>query len=89
MTGRDLIVYILTNSLEDELIFEDGKFIGHITVGEAAVKMDVGISTVHTFIDQNLIDCIIIGETVFIPADFASPIEEVVKDTNIIKMEEN
>ena len=28
MTGRDLIIYILTNNLENEFVFKDGKFIG-------------------------------------------------------------
>ena len=41
MTGRDLIIYILENGLEDEPVFKDGKFIGFITTGEAAVQCNV------------------------------------------------
>lgn len=35
MTGRDLILYILMNNLEDEPVFEEGKFIGFVTDVEA------------------------------------------------------
>jgi hypothetical protein len=44
MTGRDLIVYILQNNLENEPVFKDGKFIGFMTEGEAAEKFDVGVA---------------------------------------------
>ena len=37
MTGRDLILYILTNKLEDEPILKDGKFIDFINIAEALV----------------------------------------------------
>jgi excisionase family DNA binding protein len=67
MTGRDLIMYILSNKLEDDPIFEDGKFIGCVTVEEAAVKLEVGVATVHTLIDQGIIKSLKIGETYFIP----------------------
>ena len=36
MTGRELIVYILQNHLEDEPIVNDGKILGLLTVEEAA-----------------------------------------------------
>lgn len=39
MTGRDLILYILENHLEDEQVFEEGNLLGFITIIEAAEKM--------------------------------------------------
>lgn len=42
MTGRDLIIYILENHLEDEELFKDGKIPGLLTYEEAAVKFGVG-----------------------------------------------
>lgn len=73
MTGRDLIIYILTNKLEDKLVFDNGKFIGFITEGEAAEKLNVGIATIRAWINQGQLDCIVVGGLVYIPADFRSP----------------
>lgn len=70
MTGKDLIIYILTNNLENELVFDNGRFIGFITVGEAAAKMNVGIATIHAWIIQGCIDSVQIGSEVLIPANF-------------------
>lgn len=70
MTGRDLIIYILTNNLEDEPVFKDGKFIGFMTAGEAAVKMNVGVATIYTWIYQGRMPGLLFGDTVYIPADF-------------------
>jgi len=74
MTGRDLIIYILANGLEDKPVFKDGKIIGYITEEEAAVKMGVGIETVRVWINFNLIEAIQIGNTNFIRADFIPPL---------------
>ena len=70
MTGRDLIVYILNNGLEDEPVFSDGRLIGFITISEFAEKMEVGISTVGVWILQGRLRCVKIGGTYFVPADF-------------------
>lgn len=70
MTGRELIVYILTNGLEDEPVIKDGRFIGFITMGDVATKMGVGIATVGTWIFQGRLKCVMIGGVPFIPADF-------------------
>ena len=69
MTGRELIIYILKNDLENEPVFKDGKFIGFITVVEAARNLNVGIATIYTWISQGLVDCLVIGGIVYIPAD--------------------
>lgn len=56
MTGRDLIIYILENHLEDEPVFKDGMFIGFMSEQEAAAKFDVGPKTVDIWLKMNLLD---------------------------------
>ena len=73
MTGRDLIVYILSNNLENEQVFKDGKFIGFITAQEAAVKFNVGFETIYTWLSQKKLDSINVGHTYLIPADCERP----------------
>ena len=67
MTGRDLIIYILNNHLEDEPVFEDGKLIGFLTVDQAALKFNVGIATVEALIQMDKLSHIQIGNTIYIP----------------------
>lgn len=76
MTGRDLIIYILENHLEDEPIFKDGRIPGFISMGEAAEKMNVGLATVFTLINQGKIDYIVIGNAIYIPSKFESPFQD-------------
>lgn len=68
MTGRDLIIYILQNGLEDEPIVKDGKFIGFLTVVEAAQKLNVGSATILTSIRLGKLEGVEIGYTIYIPA---------------------
>ena len=69
MTGRELIIYILTNGLEDEPIYEDGKILGFITATEAAEKFNVGLATIKVWINEGMLDGIRIGEELYIPAN--------------------
>lgn len=69
MTGKELVIYILANGLEDEPVFKDGKFIGFITLGEAAVKYNVGVATVRVWVNQNRLPAVKIGAEIFIPAN--------------------
>ena len=66
MTGKDLILYILSNNLENEPVFKDGMLIGFITVEEAAMRLGVGTATIYTLIQQNQLDAILIGSTLMI-----------------------
>lgn len=75
MTGRDLILYILANGLEDEPVFENGRFIGFMTAEEAAIKMNVGVMTVRIWVGLGQLKGLMIGETLYIPADAKSPME--------------
>ncbi len=61
ITGRDLILYILKNNLEDEPVFKDGTFVGFIPVHEAAAKMGVGSATIFALLGQDKLDYISIG----------------------------
>ena len=67
MTGRDLIIYIMQHSLEDELVYEDGKLLGFMTAMEAAVKFDVGVNTIHVWYDVGMLDGFKIGNILYIP----------------------
>lgn len=75
MTGRDLIVYIMLNKLEDEQVFKDGKLLGFLTEAEAAEIMNVGVATIRAWVEQSKIKGIFIGDAVYIPADFKSTLE--------------
>lgn len=77
MTGRDLIVYILANGLEDEPVFNNGKFIGFVTASEVAKKLNVGVATVYVWVHQKQLDGVIIGDTLYIPANFTSPMDQI------------
>lgn len=73
MTGRDLIMYILQNELEDEQIFKDGKLLGFMNPSEAADKFDVGVSTINTWISFDIIPYVKIGDLTFIPGNTKDP----------------
>lgn len=73
MTGRDLVLYIVKNRLEDEEIIKDGRLLGFLSVNEVAARESVGVHTVYTWISQSKLDHVIIGDTIFIPADYRKP----------------
>ena len=67
MTGRELIVYILENGLENEEIYKDGKVLGFMTANEAAVKFEVGLSTILLWVRLDMLSYVTIGKEVYIP----------------------
>lgn len=69
MSGRELIVYILENHLEDEEVFKDGKFVGFLTLEEAAIKLGSGTATVQVLLGMNEIDGIIMAKDTILIAD--------------------
>lgn len=69
MVGRDLIIYILQNHLEDEPVFKDGKFVGFMTTIEAAVKYDVGVASIESLFKLGLLDGVMIGDEIYIRSD--------------------
>ena len=74
MTGKDMIIYILSNNLENEPVFKNGKVMGLLSIDEVAAKMDVGVATIHAWVLQGWIDSVLIGDSVYIPANFEQPI---------------
>ena len=58
MTGRELIMYILENHLEDEPISKDGRFLGCISVVEAAEKWGVGCNTIYAWINLGMLPAV-------------------------------
>lgn len=75
MTGRDLIIYIMSNNLEDKPIFENGKFIGFLTAGEAAERLNVGVATIYVWVTQDKLKGVLIGDILYIPANCVSNLE--------------
>lgn len=65
MTGRDLIIYILQNNLEDEVVLKDGFFVGFMDDYEAAVKFGVGVWTIRTWYSIGALDGIQVGEKLY------------------------
>lgn len=76
MTGKELIIYILQNNLEDEQIFKDGVFIGMISEKQAAVKFDVGLSTIRTWYVMRRLPGFCIGDSLYFLANVEDPRKE-------------
>lgn len=57
MTGRELIIYILQNNLEDEVVIDTE------SIEEVALYYGVGISTVKAWYEMGRIDGIKINDT--------------------------
>lgn len=66
MKGKDLIIYILENGLENEPVYKDGSFIGFLSVDAAAVKIGAGQFTVHALASMGKLDYIVIGTQMLI-----------------------
>lgn len=73
MTGRDLIIYILNNNLENEVVLKDGIFIGFMDETEAAVKFCVGVETVRVWYTLGLINGVEFGDTLYFLKDVEDP----------------
>ena len=73
MTGRDLIIYILQNHLEDEPIFLDEGFMNLLSETEAAIKFNVGTETIKAWFERKELDGIEVGEELYILPDSVPP----------------
>ena len=73
MTGKELIIYILKNNLEDEVVFLNGTFIGFMTIEETAQKFDVGVETIKIWYKLGWIDGIKFGDTLYFLKDTSDP----------------
>jgi predicted transcriptional regulator len=77
MTGRELILYILANHLEDKPVFEKGKFIGFVTTSDVAKAANVGLATVHAWMHQGRLESVVVNEGIYIPANYVSPLKSI------------
>ena len=73
MTGRELIIYILQNDLENEEVIKDGKFAWLITESQVASKFGVGVNTVKTWHDMGFLEGFRLGETLYFLANITDP----------------
>lgn len=73
MTGRDLIIYIIQNGLENEPVYEDGKILGFMNELEAAVKFNVSAATIRVWIGLKMLDGVLIGGVWYIPGNAKNP----------------
>ena len=74
MTGRDLIIYILTNNLENEqVVNQDGVFVGFMGETEAAAKFGVGVATVRAWYTCGYLKGFGVGDSIFFLRNAADP----------------
>lgn len=73
MTGRDLILFILQNNLENEEVIKDGVFLWLMSAEEAAVKFGVGTATIHAWYACDMLDGIQIAGRLFFLKNIKDP----------------
>lgn len=73
MTGKEMILYILQNNLEDTIVLQDGFFVGFMTEEEAAAKFGVGVATIKAWYQCNMIKGTQIGDSLYFLKDVAAP----------------
>lgn len=73
MTGRELIIYILQNHLEDVDVLEQGIFIALMTDEEVAAKFDVGVSTIKLWYHLGKLKGYEIGGSLYFLKDSVDP----------------
>lgn len=73
MTGRDLIIYIMENNLEDEVVLKDGFFAGFMDQYEAAARFGVGVWTIWTWYSIGALDGIQVGNTLYFMRNARDP----------------
>lgn len=73
MTGKDLILYILQNNLENEVVIKDGIFVWLMTEEEAAVKFNVGVSTIKAWYICGMVKGTQIGDHLYFLRNMTDP----------------
>ena len=73
MTGKELILYILQNNLENTIVLEDGFFVGFMTEEEAAVKFGVGTAQIRAWYHCKMLKGTKIGDSLYFRKDIADP----------------
>lgn len=65
MTGKDLILYILQNNLENEEILNPGGSVAFVSEVDLAAYNGVGIATIHAWYERGDFTGFKIGDVVF------------------------
>lgn len=65
MTGKELIMYILENNLENEIVIKDGIYIWLMNEEEAAVKFNVGVAQIKAWYICGMLSGTKIGEHLY------------------------
>lgn len=73
MTGKELILYILQNNLENTVVLEDGFFVGFMNEEEAALKFRVGVATIRAWYSCKMLKGTKIGDSLYFRKDIADP----------------
>lgn len=73
MTGRDLVIYIVSNGLEDEPIYSDSTLLGLLTIEDVSKREEVGTATVYAWIKRGMLDSVSIGDAIFVPVTYKTP----------------
>ena len=73
MTGRELILYILENNLENEVVIKDGIFVWLMDENEAATKFNVGVSTIRAWYICGTISGTKIGDHLYFLRNVSDP----------------
>lgn len=76
MTGRELIIYILDNNLEDEVVLKDNSVVGLMNEEETAARFGVGVATVKAWYTCGMIKGTKIGDSIFFLKTITDPRKE-------------
>lgn len=75
ITGKDLILYILQNNLEDKEIFNsDNKFAFLMDENEAAAELHVGVATIRVMYQMGMLKGFKIGDSIILLRNGISPV---------------
>ena len=80
MTGRDLIIYILQNGLENKEIFADGTFLDLMPASEAAAKFGVGTFTILAWYRRGYLQGVELCDSVYILRGSEDPRGKFIKE---------
>lgn len=76
MTGRELIIYILDNNLEDEVVLKDNSIVGLMNEEETAARFGVGVQTVKAWYTCGIVKGTKIGDSIFFLKTITDPRKE-------------
>lgn len=76
MTGRELIIYILENGLEDKELFSQNLTPLFISAEQAAVRWKCGTATVKSMVDMGKVKGAKIGDAYFVIALEPNPFDK-------------